>query len=250
MLWGASAPCWCLANPHSPQASQLGVYKAFVDNYKIALETAEKCSQSNYQFQKISEVSWDGAVPAGQGCVPAQGREHCPCDCELTVSAPWRCSPCPGDLQGLSPRAGPQGALLEGRSLLGIAGGCPHFVQAQVGLSLCCYQCWAPVAHLLLPGAPCLDPLQKLGPPWLQPGLSGPVQLGGISTMSQLLGTARAAPSQEEPTLLHPAPVCGLQHGQAGARGCRKGWGDPMTLSHDLPPTPAPADCADGAFPP
>lgn len=40
----------------SPQASQLGVYKAFVDNYKVALETAEKCSQSNNQFQKISEV--------------------------------------------------------------------------------------------------------------------------------------------------------------------------------------------------
>lgn len=79
--WGASGLCWCPANPHSPQASQLGVYKAFVDNYKIALETAEKCSQSNYQFQKISEVSWDGAVPVGQGCaraVPAQGREHCP----------------------------------------------------------------------------------------------------------------------------------------------------------------------------
>uniref|UniRef100_A0A8C7YSH6 ABR activator of RhoGEF and GTPase n=1 Tax=Oryzias sinensis TaxID=183150 RepID=A0A8C7YSH6_9TELE len=38
-------------------ASQLGVYKAFVDNYKIALETAEKCSQANIQFQKISEVS-------------------------------------------------------------------------------------------------------------------------------------------------------------------------------------------------
>ncbi|XP_068945822.1 active breakpoint cluster region-related protein isoform X2 [Petaurus breviceps papuanus] len=36
-------------------ASQLGVYKAFVDNYKVALETAEKCSQSNSQFQKISE---------------------------------------------------------------------------------------------------------------------------------------------------------------------------------------------------
>ncbi|XP_009579079.1 PREDICTED: active breakpoint cluster region-related protein-like, partial [Fulmarus glacialis] len=49
-------------------ASQLGVYKAFVDNYKIALETAEKCSQSNYQFQKISEVSWSGAVPGGWGC--------------------------------------------------------------------------------------------------------------------------------------------------------------------------------------
>ncbi|XP_072834749.2 active breakpoint cluster region-related protein isoform X2 [Pogona vitticeps] len=36
-------------------ATQLGVYKAFVDNYKVALETAEKCSQSNNQFQKISE---------------------------------------------------------------------------------------------------------------------------------------------------------------------------------------------------
>lgn len=39
-----------------PQASQLGVYKAFVDNYKVALETAEKCSQAHVQFQKISEV--------------------------------------------------------------------------------------------------------------------------------------------------------------------------------------------------
>lgn len=51
-----------------------------MDNYKIALETAEKCSQSNYQFQKISEVSWDRAVLEEQGChvcaVPAQGREH------------------------------------------------------------------------------------------------------------------------------------------------------------------------------
>ncbi|KAJ3589534.1 hypothetical protein NHX12_010379, partial [Muraenolepis orangiensis] len=36
-------------------ASQLGMYKAFVDNYKVALETAEKCSQANSQFQKISE---------------------------------------------------------------------------------------------------------------------------------------------------------------------------------------------------
>ena len=42
---------------HMTQASQLGVYKAFVDNYKVALETAEKCSQANSQFQKISEVS-------------------------------------------------------------------------------------------------------------------------------------------------------------------------------------------------
>ncbi|KAK1882474.1 Active breakpoint cluster region-related protein, partial [Dissostichus eleginoides] len=36
-------------------ASQLGVYKAFVDNYKVALETAEKCSQANLQFHHISE---------------------------------------------------------------------------------------------------------------------------------------------------------------------------------------------------
>ncbi|XP_068186427.1 active breakpoint cluster region-related protein isoform X1 [Antennarius striatus] len=36
-------------------ASQLGVYKAFVDNYKVALETAEKCSNANSQFQNISE---------------------------------------------------------------------------------------------------------------------------------------------------------------------------------------------------
>ncbi|KAK2911609.1 hypothetical protein Q8A67_003742 [Cirrhinus molitorella] len=36
-------------------ASKLGVYKAFVDNYKVAVETAEKCSQANSQFQKISE---------------------------------------------------------------------------------------------------------------------------------------------------------------------------------------------------
>uniref|UniRef100_A0A8C0J730 Active breakpoint cluster region-related protein n=1 Tax=Chelonoidis abingdonii TaxID=106734 RepID=A0A8C0J730_CHEAB len=52
-------------------ASQLGVYKAFLDNYKVARETAEKCSQSNNQFQKISEVS--GAVrgsPAPGGGSP------------------------------------------------------------------------------------------------------------------------------------------------------------------------------------
>ncbi|XP_040388683.1 active breakpoint cluster region-related protein isoform X4 [Cygnus olor] len=54
---GAGGPrgTWLTPPPPRPQASQLGVYKAFVDNYKIALETAEKCSQSNYQFQKISE---------------------------------------------------------------------------------------------------------------------------------------------------------------------------------------------------
>lgn len=41
---------------HMPQASQLGVYKAFVDNYKVALDTV-KCSQTNVQLQKIFEVS-------------------------------------------------------------------------------------------------------------------------------------------------------------------------------------------------
>lgn len=41
------------------QASQLGVYRAFVDNYEVAMETAEKCCQANAQFAEISEViSW------------------------------------------------------------------------------------------------------------------------------------------------------------------------------------------------
>lgn len=38
------------------QASQLGVYRAFVDNYEVAVETAEKCCQANTQFAEISEV--------------------------------------------------------------------------------------------------------------------------------------------------------------------------------------------------
>ncbi|XP_069475957.1 breakpoint cluster region protein isoform X2 [Ambystoma mexicanum] len=36
-------------------ASQLGVYRAFVDNYEVAMETAEKCCQANGQFAEISE---------------------------------------------------------------------------------------------------------------------------------------------------------------------------------------------------
>nr|XP_060641208.1 breakpoint cluster region protein [Anolis sagrei ordinatus] len=36
-------------------ASQLGVYRAFVDNYAVAMETAEKCCQANAQFAEISE---------------------------------------------------------------------------------------------------------------------------------------------------------------------------------------------------
>jgi len=38
------------------QASQLGLYRAFVDNYELAVETAEKCCQANTQFAEISEV--------------------------------------------------------------------------------------------------------------------------------------------------------------------------------------------------
>ncbi|KAK1117683.1 breakpoint cluster region protein-like [Acipenser oxyrinchus oxyrinchus] len=37
------------------QASQLGVYRAFVDNYEVAVETADKCCQANTQFSEISE---------------------------------------------------------------------------------------------------------------------------------------------------------------------------------------------------
>ncbi|XP_032803339.1 active breakpoint cluster region-related protein isoform X1 [Petromyzon marinus] len=36
-------------------ASQLGVYRAFIDNYKAAVETAERCCQANAQFAEISE---------------------------------------------------------------------------------------------------------------------------------------------------------------------------------------------------
>ena len=38
------------------QASQLGVYRAFVDNYTVAVETADKCCQANAQFAQICEV--------------------------------------------------------------------------------------------------------------------------------------------------------------------------------------------------
>uniref|UniRef100_A0A8D0CKN4 BCR activator of RhoGEF and GTPase n=1 Tax=Scleropages formosus TaxID=113540 RepID=A0A8D0CKN4_SCLFO len=38
-------------------ASQLGLYRAFVDNYEVAVETAEKCCQANTQFAEISEVT-------------------------------------------------------------------------------------------------------------------------------------------------------------------------------------------------
>lgn len=36
------------------------MYRAFVDNYKVAVETAEKCCQANSQFAEISEVGFKG----------------------------------------------------------------------------------------------------------------------------------------------------------------------------------------------
>lgn len=43
--------------PAVQQASQLGVYRVFLDNYELAVETAEKCCQANAQFAEISEVN-------------------------------------------------------------------------------------------------------------------------------------------------------------------------------------------------
>lgn len=55
-----NSSCNTVSHTHThacvPQASQLGVYRAFVDNYKVAVETADKCCQANAQFAEISEV--------------------------------------------------------------------------------------------------------------------------------------------------------------------------------------------------
>ncbi|XP_078141348.1 breakpoint cluster region protein [Centroberyx gerrardi] len=45
----------CVGDLFQKLASQLGVYRAFVDNYKVAVETADKCCQANIQFAEISE---------------------------------------------------------------------------------------------------------------------------------------------------------------------------------------------------
>uniref|UniRef100_A0A671KHH6 Uncharacterized protein n=1 Tax=Sinocyclocheilus anshuiensis TaxID=1608454 RepID=A0A671KHH6_9TELE len=45
----------CVGDLFQKLASQLGMYRAFVDNYKVAVETAEKCCQANSQFAEISE---------------------------------------------------------------------------------------------------------------------------------------------------------------------------------------------------
>lgn len=45
----------CVGDLFQKLASQLGVYRAFVDNYKVAVATADKCCQANAQFAEISE---------------------------------------------------------------------------------------------------------------------------------------------------------------------------------------------------
>ncbi|XP_054628224.1 PH_BCR_vertebrate and RhoGAP_Bcr domain-containing protein isoform X2 [Dunckerocampus dactyliophorus] len=45
----------CVGDLFQRLASQLGVYRAFVDNYKVAVETADKCCQANTHFAQISE---------------------------------------------------------------------------------------------------------------------------------------------------------------------------------------------------
>lgn len=43
------------------QASQLGVYRAFVDNYKVAVETVRRCQANSLQFADLSKV-WNHAT--------------------------------------------------------------------------------------------------------------------------------------------------------------------------------------------
>uniref|UniRef100_A0A8C9YGW9 BCR activator of RhoGEF and GTPase n=1 Tax=Sander lucioperca TaxID=283035 RepID=A0A8C9YGW9_SANLU len=45
----------CVGDLFQKLASQLGVYRAFVDNYEVAVEMADKCCQANAQFAEISE---------------------------------------------------------------------------------------------------------------------------------------------------------------------------------------------------
>lgn len=45
----------CVGDLFQKLASQLGVYRAFVDNYKVAVDTADKCCQADAQFAQISE---------------------------------------------------------------------------------------------------------------------------------------------------------------------------------------------------
>uniref|UniRef100_A0A8C5BTH2 Uncharacterized protein n=1 Tax=Gadus morhua TaxID=8049 RepID=A0A8C5BTH2_GADMO len=56
----------CVGDLFQRLANQLGVYRAFVDNYKVAVETADKCCQANVQFAEISEVC---VLPRSQGAL-------------------------------------------------------------------------------------------------------------------------------------------------------------------------------------
>lgn len=146
----------------------------------------------------------------------------------------------------------------------------PHPVSVGAG-------CWAPVAHSCWLHLPAWLPYRNkdlhgrsLAPRSLRPLRSRAVELAGTSslpkllwgwvscsrvhhgsTASRVLGAARAVPGPAAPRTVRistPAPMCGLQHGQAGARGrfqgARRVGGDPMTLSNDLPPHPSPPRAA------
>lgn len=163
------------------------------------------------------------------------------------LSLPW-------GLAGTVPKGWATGGSQEGRGLWALQKFVPTLCKLRLGSSRAVTSpcsvggCWAPVAHLLLPASPCLVPLQKWGPPWLQPGPPCPVQLSGITTVPQLLGTARAAPGQAAsptpPPSTHVWPPARPGWGRGEISGCRKGGGDPMTLSHDLPPHPSPPRAA------
>lgn len=164
------------------------------------------------------------------------------------LSLPW-------GLAGTVPKGWATGASAGGPWSLGIAEVCPHLVQDQVGLIPCCHQpmqCrWvlgtcgsSPAGCVSMPGSP-TEMGTSVATTW------PPLVLFG-SVASPLCPSCWAQPellpARQHPPLLHPAPMCGLQHGQAGAGGRYQGagrlGGDPMTLSHDLPPHPSPLRAA------
>lgn len=181
---------------------------------------------------------WGRAVP---GLSPHRA-ENTVLMAELTTSAPQRCSPCPGDSQGLSPRAGPQGPLLEVCGLWALQKFVPTLCKLRLGSSRAVTSpcsvggCWAPVAHLLLPASPCLVPLQKWGPPWLQPGppLSCSAQwhhhcapAAGHSQSCSRPGSIPHSSTQ------HPCVASSTARlGPGGDIRVQEGWGGP----HDLEP--------------
>lgn len=93
---------------------------------------------------------WERAVPSLS--LHRAGNTNPVCPVEMLSPALGTHRDCPLGL----------GAMLEGHGLLGIAGGCLHVVQAQVGLSLCNHQCWwvlgtcgsSPAACISVPSSP------------------------------------------------------------------------------------------------